>query len=66
MARVTAEEVKGMIDRGHPVVVIDLRHAMSVRELPVAIPGSVLMTPDEVEKRHEEIARDRDVVLYCA
>src|SRR5262245_31480481 len=45
-ARVTAEEVKGMIDRGHPVVVIDLRHAMSVRELPVAIPGSVLMTPD--------------------
>jgi membrane protein DedA with SNARE-associated domain len=65
-SRVTAEEVKGMIDRGDPVVVIDLRHAMSVRELPVAIPGSVLMTPEEVERRHEEIARDRDVVLYCA
>lgn len=66
MSRVTPEEVKAMIDRGAPVVVIDLRHAISVRDLPVAIPGSMLMTPEEVESRHEEIARDRDVVLYCA
>jgi membrane protein DedA with SNARE-associated domain len=66
MSRVTAEEVKAMIDRGDPLAIIDLRHAMSVRSLPVAIPGSILMTPDEVESRHQEIARDRDVVLYCA
>jgi membrane protein DedA with SNARE-associated domain len=66
MARVTPEEVKAMIDSGAAPVVIDLRHAMSVRELPSAIPGAVLMTPEEVESRHAEIARDRDVVLYCA
>jgi len=66
MARVSAHEVKAMIDGNLPVVIIDLRHAISIRSLPHAIPGSVLMMPEEVERRHGEIARDRDVVLYCA
>lgn len=66
MARVKPHEVREMLDRGDPVVVIDLRHAISIQALPVAIPGSLQMTPDEVERRHAEIARDRDVVLYCA
>ena len=66
MARVTPHQVKEMLDQNHPVVVIDLRHPISIRQLPHSIPGSILMTPDEVEARHAEIARDRDVVLYCA
>lgn len=66
MARVTPEEVKGMIDRGHPHVIVDLRNPIGIRILPFSIPGALHMTPDEVEKRHEEIPRDRDVVLYCA
>jgi membrane protein DedA with SNARE-associated domain len=66
MARVTPAEFKAMIDQGLPCVIIDLRHAMSVRALPSAIPGAILMTPDEVAQRHAEIVRDRDVILYCA
>jgi len=66
MARVTPHQVKEMLDGNRPMVVIDLRHSISIRQLPHAIPGSILMTPDEVESRHGEIARDRDVVLYCA
>ena len=66
MARVTPHQVKEMLDRNHPITVIDLRHPISIRQLPHAIPGSILMTPEEVEARHAEIARDRDVVLYCA
>jgi hypothetical protein len=29
------------------------------------LPGAIWMTLDEIETRHEEIPRDRDVILYC-
>jgi len=66
LARVIPEDVKAMMERGDPLVVVDLRHPMSVQVLPFSIPGAVHMTPEEVEKRHHEIPRDRDVILYCA
>jgi membrane protein DedA with SNARE-associated domain len=66
MSRVTPEEVKAMIDRGDPHVIVDLRNPMGVQVLPFSIPGAVHMTPEEVERRHHEIPRDRDVILYCA
>ena len=66
LARVTPDEVKAMMDGGVPVVVIDLRHLISVRETPFSIPGALHMTPEEVSRRHTEIPRDRDVILFCA
>jgi len=66
LARVTPHEVKAMIDQGVPHVVVDLRHALAVRALPHAIPGALHMTPEEISRRHPEIPRDKDVVLYCA
>jgi membrane protein DedA with SNARE-associated domain len=66
MARVTPEEVKSRMDRSDPLVIVDLRNPVGVQILPYSIPGALHMTPDEVEKRHEEIPRDRDVILYCA
>jgi membrane protein DedA with SNARE-associated domain len=66
MARVTPHEVHELMRGVPPALVIDLRDAIAVKSLPSAIPGSILMRPDEVERRHAEIARDRDVVLYCA
>jgi rhodanese-related sulfurtransferase len=30
------------------------------------VAGAVQMTPDEVDRRHLEIPRDRDLVLYCS
>lgn len=66
MARVKPHEVKSMMDRRVPLVLVDLRNPIAVLSLPATIPGSLLMLPDQVERRHAEIARDRDVVLYCA
>jgi len=66
LARVTPHEVKAMMDKGVPHVVVDLRHALAVRALPHSIPGALHMTPEEISKRHAEIPRDKDVVLYCA
>ncbi|PYV23182.1 MAG: ArsR family transcriptional regulator, partial [Acidobacteria bacterium] len=29
------------------------------------LPGALHIDPKEIEQRHQEIPRDRDVVLYC-
>jgi membrane protein DedA with SNARE-associated domain len=64
-ARITPEELKERLDRGEEIVVVDLRHALDLDAEPHHIPGALHLTPDEIELRHAEIPRDRDVVLYC-
>jgi membrane protein DedA with SNARE-associated domain len=64
-ARITPEELKERLDRGDDLVVVDLRHALDLDAEPHHIPGALHLTPDEIENRHAEIPRDRDVVLYC-
>ncbi|HEX7899040.1 MAG TPA: VTT domain-containing protein [Planctomycetota bacterium] len=65
-SRITAAELKALIDGAAAPVVVDLRHRLAGRERPVIIPGALVLSPDEVAARHGEIARDRDVILYCA
>jgi hypothetical protein len=65
VARITPEELKTKVDSGEQVVIVDLRHSVDFQAAPEAIPGALMMSPEEVEKRHDEIPRDRDIVLYC-
>ncbi len=64
-ARISPEELKERLDRGEDLVVVDLRHALDVDSRPYHIPGALHLTPDDLETRHAEIPRDRDIVLYC-
>lgn len=63
--RISAEEVKEMLERGEPVTIIDLRHALDALPDPRTLPGALRMTPDELRLRQMEIPRDRGVILYC-
>jgi membrane protein DedA with SNARE-associated domain/rhodanese-related sulfurtransferase len=65
MARVDPRELKGMIDRGQPVYIVDLRHPLDYLPDPRTLPGAVLLTPDKLVEHCPEIPRDRDVVLFC-
>ena len=65
VARITAEELRRMLDAGEDVFIVDLRHAVDAQADPSAIPGAVRMTPEELDHRHPEIPRTRDIVLYC-
>ena len=47
------------------MVVVDLRGAVERQVDPVKVPGALVMSPDEVELRHLEIPRDRELILYC-
>ena len=46
-------------------MVVDLRGSVERQVDAVKLPGALQMSPDEVERRHAEIPRDRDLVLYC-
>jgi len=66
VARVTPQELMRMMDAGEEVALVDLRHQMEVEHDSVKLPGAIWITLEELEQRHEEIPRDRDIVLYCS
>jgi membrane protein DedA with SNARE-associated domain len=63
--RITPEELKRKLDAGEEVVVVDLRHSLDFEAEPETIPGAIQLSPDQLEQRHQEIPRDRELVLYC-
>ncbi len=65
VARITPEELKQMLASTEPTCIIDLRHSIELKEDGAVIPGAIHIDPEEIEARHDEIPRDRDVVLYC-
>lgn len=66
MAKISVEELKRRIDAGDEISVVDVRHPLSLHLDPDTIPGAINFTMEEIEHRHHEIPRDRDIVLYCA
>jgi len=65
VARIAPEELARKLAYGENVVIVDLRHDLEFKTDGEILPGAIHMTPEEVEQRHEEIPRDRDIVLYC-
>jgi membrane protein DedA with SNARE-associated domain len=65
IARITPEELKGKLDAGEEVMVVDVRHRVEFESEPTIIPGALHLMIEELEARHQEIPRDRDIVLYC-
>jgi len=65
VARITPEELKQMLDRDEGPVIVDLRHSLDFAAEPSMIPRAVRFDLKELDHRHQEIPRDRDIVLYC-
>jgi membrane protein DedA with SNARE-associated domain/rhodanese-related sulfurtransferase len=66
IARITVDELRKKLKEGEPVAILDLRSRLELEQDPSVISGAFHMSPDEVETRHAEIPRDRDIVLYCS
>jgi rhodanese-related sulfurtransferase len=65
IARITPEELLRKINAGEEVMIVDLRSSLDVENEKRKLPGALRMAPDELEARHQEIPRDRDIILYC-
>jgi membrane protein DedA with SNARE-associated domain/rhodanese-related sulfurtransferase len=66
IARISVDELKEMMDKGPQPVIVDLRPLLPAEVERISIPGALRMSVEELERRHHEIPRDRDVVLFCA
>jgi membrane protein DedA with SNARE-associated domain len=65
VARIEPLELKQRMDAGEDVYVVDLRGALDFERDPAVIPGALRLRGDELEARHHEIPRGREIVLYC-
>ncbi len=65
IARITPEELKAKLDGHEDLMLVDLRDSIDFETEPSIIPGALHMTTEELEARHHEIPREREIVLYC-
>jgi membrane protein DedA with SNARE-associated domain len=66
IARITPEELMHKLEAREEVIIVDLRHPRDVESQGTKLPGALHMAPTELDTRHQEIPRDRDIVLYCS
>jgi membrane protein DedA with SNARE-associated domain/rhodanese-related sulfurtransferase len=66
IARISVEELHRRQEAGEDLLVVDLRSALDLRNDPFIIKGALHLHLHELERRHVEIPRDRDVILYCS
>ena len=66
IARISQDELRRQMDSGAPPLIVDLRSALDVGTDPHVIPGALRIAAEDLERRHAEIPRDRDVVVYCS
>ena len=66
IARITPKELMDKLTAGENISIVDLRQPMDIEAFPQMIPGALRIAMEEIEERHREIPRDRDVVLYCS
>lgn len=65
IARIMPDDLLRKLNTGEQVMIVDLRNPMDVKSSGSKLPGALLMAPGELEARHQEIPRDRDIILYC-
>ena len=65
IARITPEDLKARLDRGEATLVVDVRDRLDFDKDPFIIPGALHLVTEDLEARHGEIPRDRDIILYC-
>ena len=63
--RMTPEELKGKIDAGAEIAILDVRHPLEFDADPYIVP-SALYFPLENLERFSAVPREREIVTYCA
>jgi sulfur-carrier protein adenylyltransferase/sulfurtransferase len=63
--RIPVAEARAFLDRGEPVVFLDVRNPQAWAAASVKLPGAIRMPLDELPARAAELPRSGHVVAYC-
>jgi membrane protein DedA with SNARE-associated domain/rhodanese-related sulfurtransferase len=64
VSRITPEELRRMLEAGEEIVVVDVRSTLETEV--DTVPGALRIPLEDLETRHGEIPRDRDIILFCS
>ena len=64
-SKITPAELGQMLDAGESPVILDVRPVPELEEDPAIIRGAVHLSVEDLDRRHQELPRDRDIVVYC-
>lgn len=64
IARITPDELLDQVRRGAEVLMVDLRTRSAAER--DKVPGALRIPAEELQTRHTEIPRDREIVLFCS
>jgi hypothetical protein len=64
LARVMPADLKEMMDRGEPVMIVDVRTRAARKGDPRHIPQALIATPEEISAARHAI-EGKEIVLYC-
>ena len=64
VARITAAELQAKLEAGEEILVVDVRSALESEA--DSVPGALHIPLEDLETRHNDIPRDRDVILFCS
>ena len=64
--RIEPAELMELLGSDGGVALFDLRSTLAIEVDPRRIPGAQVVRLEDLDARHEEIPRDREIVLYCS
>jgi membrane protein DedA with SNARE-associated domain len=65
-SRISPAELYRRTKSGESVAILDLRGRHELEEIGAKIPGALWFSLADLETRHREIPRDREIILYCS
>jgi hypothetical protein len=63
VARITPEELRGRIDAGEDLYIVDLRGGLETDSS--SVPGAIRFSADQLTANSKQIPRDREIILFC-
>jgi hypothetical protein len=63
--RITVQELKAKMDKGEDFVIIDVRTGEDYAGSRIKIKGAVRIPIVQMEERHKEIPKDKQIITYC-
>jgi membrane protein DedA with SNARE-associated domain/rhodanese-related sulfurtransferase len=65
MAKISVDELGKMLDAGEAPFILDMRSVIELEQDPGIIRGAIHVAMEDIEKRHGEFPRDREIIIYC-
>jgi hypothetical protein len=62
--RITPEELRGRLDAGEDLYIVDLRSELEKDA--ISVPGAVRISAEDLTANSEQIPRDREIILFCS